>query len=60
LTIPRAYDCGHKDTETTGHGMNRLVAAGYAVYHRWDADEDDALWALTERGKFALARVEAG
>ncbi len=55
LTIPQAYDCGHKENESTGHGMNRLVAAGYAVFCRWDDDLDDALWSITMRGRRELA-----
>ncbi len=54
LTIPEAYDCGHRDTEATGHGMNRLVAARYAVFDSWDADRDDGLWVITERGREKL------
>lgn len=54
LTIPQAYDCGHADNETTGHGMNRLVSASLVAFHSWSADEEDALWTITERGKGAL------
>jgi hypothetical protein len=58
LTIPKAYDCGHGGSETTGHGMNRLVAATLAIFHGWDATEDDALWTITEEGRQALRAVE--
>ena len=54
ITIPQAYDCGYTDNETTGHGMNRLVAAALAIFHGWNADDDDALWAITERGRREL------
>jgi hypothetical protein len=54
LTIPQAYDCGHADGESSGHGMNRLVAASLAVYQGWDADENDSLWVITRRGARGL------
>ena len=55
LTIPQAYDCGHSNNETTGHGMNRLVAASLVVFAGWDARDEDALWTITARGKGAIA-----
>jgi len=58
LTIPQAYDCGHSHNETTGHGMNRLVAANLAAFHGWDSGADDALWTLTNKGKKALSVME--
>jgi hypothetical protein len=58
LTIPQAYDCGHSHNETTGHGMNRLVAAQLAAFHGWDPRADDALWVLTNKGKFTLSAME--
>lgn len=58
LTIPQAYDCGHSHNESTGHGMNRLVAANLAAFHGWDHGADDALWALTAKGKKALNAME--
>lgn len=54
LTIPQAYDCGHLDGESTGHGMNRLVAAALVAFHAWSDEDEDALWMITERGKSAL------
>ena len=60
LTIPQAYDCGHRDHEVTGHGMNRLVSAGYTVFCRWDADRNDALWMITQRGRKVLAGIKDG
>lgn len=60
LTIPQAYDCGHGDSETTGHGMNRLVATTLAVFHGWDAVDDDALWTITAQGRRALRAAESG
>ncbi len=54
LTIPQAYDCGHAESESKGHGMNRLVAAALAVYCGWHQEDADALWMITERGKSAL------
>ena len=58
LTIPQAYDCGHSHNETTGHGMNRLVAAHLAAFHGWDLRADDALWVLTSKGKMILCAME--
>jgi hypothetical protein len=55
LTIPQAYDCGHVDNETTGHGMNRLVAASLVIFQGWNESENDALWMITEKGRKALA-----
>lgn len=57
LTIPQAYDCGHSHNETTGHGMNRLVAANLVVFHGWDPAADDALWVLTTKGKKTLTAL---
>jgi len=54
LTIPQAYDCGHSTNETTGHGMNRLVAAALVSFHGWNQLDEDALWMITERGRRAL------
>jgi hypothetical protein len=54
LTIPQAYDCGHADNETTGHGMNRLVAAALVVFYGWNKADEDALWMITQRGRRAL------
>lgn len=59
LTIPQAYDCGHSLNETKGHGMNRLVAAAFVVFHDWDVARDDALWVITNKGKNVLRRIEA-
>lgn len=58
LTIPMAYDCGHSHNETNGHGMNRLVGATLAVFHDWDPVEDDALWAITSKGRRVLHTME--
>ena len=52
-TIPQVYVRGHD-----AHGMNRLVAARYAVFSRWDSGHDDALWSITARGRAALARAD--
>jgi len=54
LTIPQAYDCGHSDNETTGHGMNRLVAASLATFSGWNQEDEDAMWMITARGKGAI------
>ena len=54
LTIPQAYDCGHADNETTGHGMNRLVAAALVNFSGWNKEDEDALWMITQQGKRAL------
>jgi hypothetical protein len=54
LTIPQAYDCGHADNESTGHGMNRLVAASLVVFCGWNKEDEDAMWMITSRGKSAL------
>jgi len=59
LTIPQAYDCGHADSETTGHGMNRQVASSCAVFCGWDSATDDGLWTITERGRRTLTRIES-
>lgn len=59
LTIPQAYDCGHADGESSGHGMNRLVAASLAVFQGWDADENDSLWVITRRGERALIEAKS-
>ncbi len=59
LTIPQAYDCGHSHNETTGHGMNRLVAATLVTFYGWNNDDEDALWKITERGKKALDERDA-
>ena len=59
LTIPQAYDCGHADGETSGHGMNRLVAASLVVFQGWDASEEDCLWGITPRGVRALLESSA-
>ena len=56
LTIPQAYDCGHSDNESTGHGMNRLVAASLATFSGWNAKDEDALWMITARGKDAITQ----
>jgi len=56
LTIPQAYDCGHSDNESTGHGMNRLVAASLVTFSGWNQEDEDALWALTARGKVTIAQ----
>jgi hypothetical protein len=58
LTIPQAYDCGHSLHESKGHGMNRLVAACFAVFHEWDAARDDALWSITSKGKKELLKCK--
>ena len=50
LTIPQAYDCGHSNNETTGHGMNRLVAASLVAFCGWNKEDEDALWMITPRG----------
>lgn len=51
LTIPQAYDCGHVDSESKGHGMNRLVAIGLVAFSGWDSDTDDGLWSVTAKGR---------
>jgi hypothetical protein len=57
LTIPQAYDCGLSDIETTGHGMNRLVAASLVAFSGWHSEDEDALWMITARGKGTIVRV---
>ena len=54
LTIPEAYDCGHVDSESKGHGMNRLVAVGLVVFYGWDTAADDGLWNITVKGRRAI------
>lgn len=58
LTIPEAYDCGHVNNESNGHGMNRLVAATLVVCSGWDHDQDDGLWSITAEGKRLLNLLE--
>lgn len=59
LTIPQAYDCGHSDNESTGHGMNRLVAASLVTFSGWNKEDEDALWMITGRGKGAITQKRA-